>query len=51
MTKKLRCTQQELTDWLISNDCPCDWYTQDYYSGDGISIIFETLEDSEGEGI
>ena len=53
MIKELRCTQQELTDWLVSklDDCPCDWHTQDYYCGEGLSIIFHTEEDSEGEGI
>jgi len=53
MTKDLKCTEKELFDWLVSKleDCPCDWHSQDYYCGEGLSIIFHTEEDSEGEGI
>ena len=53
MSKDLKCTEKELVDWLVSKleDCPCDWHSQDYYCGEGLSIIFHTVEDSEGEGI
>ena len=53
MNKTRKCTEKELVDWLDSKleDCPCDWHSQDYYCGEGYSIIFHTVEDSEGEGI
>ena len=53
MTKELRCTNQELIDWLINklDDCPCEWHTNDYYCDEGVSIIFETEEELEGESI
>ena len=52
MIGNLQCTNQELIDWLDSHldDCPCDWRTNDYYCGDGTSIIFHTKENLEGRG-
>ncbi len=41
MSQTLECDRKAVIEWLIKHldDCPCEWYTDDY--ADKLTIIFE----------
>jgi len=47
----LECEYDALIEWLDKHlhDLPCDWKVQDYYCGEGTSIIFYTKEKTDGK--
>jgi len=47
----LQCEYDDLIEWLDKHlhDLPCDWKVQDYYCGEGTSIIFYTKEKTDGK--